>query len=103
MAWFVSSLLFHIKNFLFFSESQSRYIQNIENDYTSDLESLLDENESELQEILKNAKEETDYLKTIIFRQDTVASKELRTQFENYMQKCYETEYGVRLSLLFVY
>lgn len=41
------------------------------------------------------AEEDIEYLKTIIFRQEIGAGKDLRNQFEDYMQTCYETEFEV--------
>lgn len=55
-------------------------------------------NRTDIQKIMLMAKEESEYIKTIVFRQKIVARKELRGQYENYMKTCYETELVVSIN-----
>lgn len=80
------------------SDNQNKYIKKIEDEYNNDLEGLLALNRTNIQKIMAVAKEEIEYLKTIVFRQDTVASKKLREEYENYMQTCYEAEFQVSIN-----
>lgn len=79
------------------TEKQNQYIKNVGDDYGGELDDVLNENDIELTEILKYAREELEYLQTVVFRQEMEASKELRTQFENCMEIYYETKYRVSI------
>lgn len=70
-------------------------MKKIEDNYKTELDNVLEQNENSIIDIVANATEETQYLKTIIFRVENVASKQLRKQFEDYMEMCYESEYAV--------
>ncbi|CAG9813414.1 unnamed protein product [Phaedon cochleariae] len=71
---------------------KNRYVEKLKLEYQNDLEELLNCNKREKEMIMDNTDREEDHLKTIVYGQETQAKEIIRSEYQGYMQMCYETE-----------
>ncbi|KAJ8980973.1 hypothetical protein NQ317_013427 [Molorchus minor] len=76
-------------------ENQHQCIENMQQEYSEDVNRLLKFTSVEMETLIKNAKNEEQYLQSVLYGQENGGNEELKSKYEYYKQKEYETEMNV--------